>query len=382
MRKSGKRFVFDTLLDEQNICNLSKEKKKLVGSVNNGDKILVYGKRNTGKTSLVRNSVIPAWIKKNPSGLYLYSDFMGVKSLEHVSERLTVSFNESCTRAFNFKTKFKTFLKQISGIRPVIVIGNDGRPSLSFTTESGDRTLDLREIFSQLDDMYRKGLRILIVIDEFQDIALVPQAEGLLRNSFQQLSPEIPVILMGSKQHMLTDVFSRQNAPFAGWGSSVEFSDIPFDEYHSYMNERFAACEISIEQDVSVYLQELLLRCPEAINRLCAHMTFLWGGKKKSIIKRDVDIALDDILSARRSEPEKYLSLFSVNEQKVITGIAKKRKVANPSGRDFVSETGVSMSGIRKIILKLENEAVIHRGDDGIVLSDPLLMHHIIRYRP
>lgn len=52
-----KRFIFDSILDEENICNLEKEKHKITKGVDHGLKLLVYGKRNMGKTSLVKNVI-------------------------------------------------------------------------------------------------------------------------------------------------------------------------------------------------------------------------------------------------------------------------------------------------------------------------------------
>jgi AAA+ ATPase superfamily predicted ATPase len=52
-----KRFIFDSILDEENICNLENEKHKIMKGVDSGLKLLVYGKRNTGKTSLIKNVV-------------------------------------------------------------------------------------------------------------------------------------------------------------------------------------------------------------------------------------------------------------------------------------------------------------------------------------
>ena len=44
----------DSILDAENICNLENEKEKIQCGVDDGLKLLVYGRRNTGKTSLIK----------------------------------------------------------------------------------------------------------------------------------------------------------------------------------------------------------------------------------------------------------------------------------------------------------------------------------------
>jgi hypothetical protein len=41
-----KRFIFDSILDEENICNLEKEKHKIMKGVDNGLK-LIWGVKST-----------------------------------------------------------------------------------------------------------------------------------------------------------------------------------------------------------------------------------------------------------------------------------------------------------------------------------------------
>ena len=69
-----KRFIFDSILDEKNICNLEKGKHKIMKGVESGLKLLVYGKRNTGKTSLIKNVIAKSWLRHQSSGFFMYMD--------------------------------------------------------------------------------------------------------------------------------------------------------------------------------------------------------------------------------------------------------------------------------------------------------------------
>ena len=87
------------------------------------------------------------------------------------------------------------------------------------------------------------------------------------------------------------------------------------------------------------------------------------------------------VVSDRRNEPEIFLSGFTASEQKVIVNVAKMEPVLHPQGKDFIQSINLTASGVRKIMMKLEDEAVVYKEDDGYILADPLLKQHILRFR-
>ena len=174
-----KRFIFDSILDEENICNLEKEKHKIMKGVDHGLKLLVYGKRNRGKTSLVKNVIAKSWLRRESSGFFMYVDLMGVKQLSQISERMTIAFTEAYNDCFKMKSVFNNMLKIITGIKPSIELDEKGYPKLSFGIEGGEKIRPFTDILKQLDLIYASNIPILLVLDEFQDIALIDEAEAL-----------------------------------------------------------------------------------------------------------------------------------------------------------------------------------------------------------
>jgi hypothetical protein len=375
-----KRFIFDSILDEENICNLEKEKHKIMKGVDNGLKLLVYGKRNTGKTSLVKNVVAKSWLRRQSSGFFMYVDLMGVKQLSQISERMTIAFSEAYNACFKMKSVFNNMLKIITGIKPSIALDENGYPKLSFDLVGGEKIRPFTAILKQLDLIYESNIPLLLVLDEFQDIALIDEAEALFRNGLEHINSRIPVVILGSKQHLLNRIFARPKAPFFNWGTHVYFGAIEYREYWQYMDERFKQEGLRISFENAVYLQDKMSRMPEAINRLCFALLF-HNIAKNEIMQEDIDLGLSKVVSDRRNEPEIYLSGFTASEQKVIINIANKEPVPHPQGKDFIRSINLTAPGIRKIMMKLENEAVVYKEDTGYILADPLLKQHILAFR-
>ena len=146
------------------------------------------------------------------------------------------------------------------------------------------------------------------------------------------------------------------------------------------MDERFKQEGFAISLENAQYLQDKMSKMPEAINRLCFALVF-HDIPKEDITKEDIDSVLSKLVYDRRKEPENYLVGFTAAEQKVIVNIAKTEPVLHPQGKDFIQGTGLTAAGVRKIIMKLEDQAVVYKEDTGYILADPLLKQHILRFR-
>jgi len=373
-----KRFIFNSLLDAENICNLEAEAKKISDGIQNGLKMLIYGKRNSGKTSLIRNVIAKKW-QKEVDGFFMYVDLMGVQDISQISERMMLAFSQAYNKTFRMKSLFQTLLQTIKGIKPTLEVDEQGYPKLSFGVQTESKYRPFTDIIQQLDNLFSAKVSVLLVLDEFQDVALVRQAEALFRQSLESINSEIPVLILGSKQHLLTQIFAKPDAPFFSWGTHVSFLPIDYTVYSDYMNERFNQMNLNIDYDNAKYLQDLMSRNPEAINRLCYTLQHI--GNKAEITKDNIDVALEQLIQDRRSEPESYLSKFSMAEQSVMTALAFKEPVSKPLGKVFVQQVGLSTTGVGKIIKKLENKAVVYKEDNGYVLADPLLKQHILQFR-
>ena len=146
------------------------------------------------------------------------------------------------------------------------------------------------------------------------------------------------------------------------------------------MDERFKQEGLRISFDNAVYLQDKMSRIPEAINRLCFAIVFqnIAHGK---ITKDVIDSGLSKLVSDRRNEPEIYLARFTASEQKVIINLAKREPVLHPQSKDFIKGINLTAPGVRKIMIKLEDAAVVYKEESGYILADPLLKQHILEFR-
>ncbi|MBF0367552.1 MAG: ATP-binding protein [Oligoflexia bacterium] len=354
----------------------------------------IYGPRNFGKTSLVKNILAPKWESENRDNrIILYADFYSVESLENISIELTKGFNKAISAKKNLFDKGMNWVKSLKNIRPVWQPSTtgDGIGDFSIRTEHNNEIVDFEILFENINNLScnkknkKKGLEFLIILDEFQEIAKIKRAEAKLRNALQNLASNIPVIILGSKQHLLSQVFDRPKAPFYSWGYTIELHPIDYEQYNNYLNERFTQINQSIDLETSTYLQNKLNRIPEAINRFCDFIAR--DSLIANISKEIVDLKIQEFIDKSRSLYENNYTQFNKNPRKVLLALAKARVVSAVTGQKFLKEVpSVSKTGVSDIVKTLLDDSVISRdiSSDGEFLyriSDPFLREFLIRYK-
>ncbi len=374
-----KAFVYDTILEAHNICNLQKEKKLLLSGALANKKMVVYGPRNFGKTSLIKSVIIPEFQKKHKKSFILFADLMEVKALKSIEERIKIAFEMAFNKSFPSQSILENAKKFLLNLRPQLEIDAlTGAPSLTVVSAQQNKGPSLIEIFKSIKKISTQ-IPTLIILDEFQDIAFVPEAQGQMRGVLQEL-PESAIILMGSKQHLLAQLFAHPTSPLAAFGEDVEFKAIAYNEFHTYMQERFKIKRISINLDMATLLQNLMFRVPEPINIICAH---LWEYKKtgSTIKEQDIYEAMSDVTYKRQGRYEEYLAHFSSKEEDLLTALAHFGPILQPTGKDFLKEIDITPRAIQKMLKKFLNHSIITIDKKGIKLADPLFLHYLKKFR-
>ncbi|MEW5816831.1 MAG: hypothetical protein AB1798_15730 [Spirochaetota bacterium] len=373
-----KQFIFDRLVDRENICNLSQEQNILKRYVTQKKHVVVYAPRNYGKTSVVKNVLIEEFRRINKRSFIFFADLMEVRNMESLVSRLIAAFERSFAESFPLKNLMENAKRFIASLKPEVSFDElTGKPALSLRIlERPDRET-LQAIFVHFAKIAAK-IPSLIVLDEFQDIVHVKESLGILREAFEQIEAA-SIIVLGSKRHLLSEIFAKPSAPLAGWGTDLEFSPIPYDDYHAYINERFRQNGLTISLDNARYLQDSLQRVPESVNRLCQQIMDLY--KNREISKDLIAVALRKLLENRESRYEFYLARFSASEEKVLRSLAKIGKIEKPLSKSFLAETALSNRTVSLVFKRLMDTGVIERTSGVYRISDPLLAGYLKYFR-
>lgn len=382
-------FIYDCLINADDICNFKKNIDDLKKAVGKGQCVRLYGRRNFGKTSIVKNIIAPTWESVAPSKrIPIYIDLYSVQTTEDISREFTKSFNASMTRKIGLFKKGLDWLKMLKHVRPTWqpTTSNSDFGEFSIKAEKGSDIVDFEVVVDNINHMSRSGkFKFLLILDEFQEIANIRQAEAKLRASLQELDSDTPVVILGSKQHMLDKIFTHPRAPFHAWGTTIELRDIPYEEYFEYMRNRFERAGKTIDLTTSIYLQGLMGRIPESVNRLCDVIADLPGFK--IITNARVDESLNALLERCLSVYSNQYANFAAGERKVMHALSRFDRARNLLSVDFLRLIdGISKSGVDLIIRRFLDRGIIYKEhmDDGNIeffLADPMLKFYIRKYK-
>ncbi len=250
-------FTFGSIILESDFVNRQTDIAQLQQAFLAGVNTIIISPRRWGKSSLVER--VTSSLKNHKKLIICKLDLFNIRSEE---EFFTALANEvlraTASKWDDFIALAKLFLTQLM---PQISLGTDNETSLKFGVSwkelqrNADDILNLAEKIAQ-----KKGIRIVICIDEFQNIASFTDSLGFqkkLRANFQR-HQSVSYCFYGSKRSMLMDVFTNVSMPFYKFGTLIFLEKIKTDEWTPFITKRFAETGKSITSEQAQKIVELV----------------------------------------------------------------------------------------------------------------------------
>ena len=368
-------FKYDVLIEENDICNYEEEIRKLTGCVENGDKVVLYAPRRFGKTSILINVLGKRFSKSNKNALFCYINLQEVKDLHSISVRFSRAVEEIVKLAFPAKALVSKAVELFKSLRPKIEIDpQTGSPSITFALAT-DKNQGLDDIFQAIKAISEKH-PLLLVMDEFQDVAFIDEAEALIRG-FVQTMNKSSIVISGSKQHILKDIFLDERRPFYNWGKSIELKPIPFEKWKPYLLKRFVNKKIRIGDAEIRYILESMYYIPNYVCKLCSDIDSAYSNVVVAVA--DIKDAIHHTYLNSQSRYAEKISFLTNKQIKLLTVIAGKGRVKEITAQQIVAESGISTRGISTICTMLMDKGYLERDKEGIRVADPFFAYYLLR---
>jgi len=256
-------FVIDEFADRE------EELSEVEADMRNGQDLVVFAPRRLGKSSLVLKAAAATRRRK---GLVAYLNVMTAPTKERFAERLAAAiYAEIAAPKAKLKEKALAMFQGLRIVPTVMVDPMDGRLSFSFGFGHTDADIDgtiemLLELPAKI--AAERGQRVVLILDEFQEIVgLDPNFPKLLRSVFQA-QPDVCHVYLGSKRHVMHGLFSNANEPFWRSAKQMEIGLIPPDKFTRFIRRRFAATNKEVDPVVCERLLEVTRGHPYATQEL------------------------------------------------------------------------------------------------------------------
>ncbi len=275
-------FVFGKIATDRNFTDRETETLCLVQNFTSLSNSIIISPRRWGKSSLVNKAAELA--AKQDSQLRICTiDLFNVRNEEQFYSILAQKVISSTST--RFEEAVASAKKFFSRLVPKISIGTDptNEVSIDFDWEeikrNPDEALELAENIAR-----EKGLKIVVCIDEFQNIAEFTDADYFQKKlrSYWQKHQHVAYCLYGSKRHMMMEVFTNPSKPFYKFGNIMFLNKIDSKYLVAFINERFTDTGRQITHSASELIVELTDKHPYYVQQL-AQLSWLRTQDKCSV---------------------------------------------------------------------------------------------------
>ncbi|WP_129652323.1 AAA family ATPase [Alistipes senegalensis] len=301
-------FIFGKIATEKNFTDREQETAYLVSHFTSLINTIIISPRRWGKSSLV-NKAAKLAMEQDSKLRICHIDLFNVRNEEHfyslLAQKVIAATSSKWEEAIGNAKKF------FSRLVPKISIGTDptNEVSIDFDWEevrhNPDEILDLAEKIAK-----EKGLKIVICVDEFQNIAGFDDPEYFQKKlrSHWQLHQNVAYCLYGSKRHMMLEVFTDSSKPFYKFGNLIFLNKIETEYLVEFFSNRFADTGKSITSAAGQLIATLVDNHPYYAQQL-AQLSWL----------RTKDECTEEIVREAHTALVEQLSLLFVTITETLT---------------------------------------------------------------
>ena len=228
-------FAFGGTVKGRQFIDREEERAELIQDIENHANLVLYAPRRYGKSSLILQ-VFEDIKKTNTKFIGLYIDFFKIHSREKFLQILSNEYSKNSDWSAD---KIISFFKSvISSVQPSLTLNNEGQPELNMMFGSQMHFDSFEEIMNLPQKLAEKGYVVCVVFDEFQEIIRLNgnDFQRELRSVIQHHS-DVSYLFCGSKQHLISQIFSVSESPLYNIGKMKYINKILEEKFVPYIRK-------------------------------------------------------------------------------------------------------------------------------------------------
>lgn len=222
-------FKFGTIVEADYFTDRVNEVAYIEQFMKSANHLVMISPRRYGKSSLVAKAV------KESGRKSITLNLQSVTSVSDLSAKLLREF---------FKVHPMERIRHlIAHFRIVPIVSTNpvtGAMDVSFQSGVQEVVL-LEDVLNLLERAHSEKDRLIVVLDEFQEIKDISSGLDRQLRSIMQEQKHINYILLGSQESMMTDIFEDKKSPFYHFGELMRLGKLPRQDFYDYLVERLSA---------------------------------------------------------------------------------------------------------------------------------------------
>lgn len=296
----------------------------LVSDALSGQNVVIISPRRYGKTSLVLN----ARDRLQAEGaLVSYVDLLRVATLSELTNELaTALYNGIVAPVERLKHQAGEIFASLP-VRPKLTINPNGTWGVELAVSEQRREAeDLLEKLLELPQSVarERQRRVVLVLDEFQQVVEIDAHLPALVRSVFQTQADVAHIFLGSRQHLMRQVFTDRNQPLYRSARSLPLGVIPAAEFAAFIRERCRASHVAIDLQSVDRILSITGSHPHDTQELAHFAWALARAGEGRITTSVVDAALDKVVAAEDAHYTTLWESLTLAQRRVLLAIARE----------------------------------------------------------
>mgnify|MGYP002674252093 FL=1 len=350
-------FKYGSVVSGDYFTDRREETAEITSFINSPNHLILISPRRFGKTSLIRKVL---------SQTDRHSLYVNVQNAGGPTDLALLLLKAAYK--LNRWEQFKTALTHFRFMPTISVNPITGGVDISFSGAATSDTL-LEDAFTLLEKLGTETNRLIVVLDEFQDVLrLEPHIDRRLRAIIQE-QRNINYIFLGSQESLMTEIFEKVQSPFFHFGRLMHLSKLPHDEFLDYLFHGFqtlisdSAMNRSIAESV---LKET--RCHPYYTQQLASEVWNLIPRNTPLSITIVNRAIENLVNSHDLDFDRLWDTLPQSQRKVLLLIAQEHPFANVP--DFPATTLYSAAQ------KLQKAGLLIK-TPAFEVEDPFFRHWI-----
>lgn len=363
-----KPFIFGVATSGDNFTDREKETERLLMNFQHGVNTVLISPRRWGKTSLVQKVCRLAQSDKLK---VVYLDIFSCRSEKDFYDMFASSvLKQTSSKLEEWLENSKLFLSRIV---PKMSIGPDPMTDFSISLEMNPKSDDIDEILQLPEQIaQKKGCRIVVCIDEFQQIAEFKDSKTFQKRlrSVWQLQKSVSYCLFGSKKHLMNELFEKKSLPFYKFGDAIYLSKIGTSDWVDYISDRFEATGKHISKELAERICQTVDNHSSYVQQLS---WLVWIHTDETATEQDFDAAYQDIIDQNTPLFEKQtesLTTYQMNFLRAVIDGVHSEFTTQGVLQKYHLGSSANVSIVKNALIKKE---LIEIERKQVIIPDPVL---------
>lgn len=373
-------FRFGQVATGSYFTNRTRELAELRADIAVGQNVVIISPRRYGKTSLIaeaRTALVHDGV------LVAYIDLFATPSIERLADVLAATIHTQLVSPVERAAQRTMDVFRSLPIQPRVTLGPDGTPSFefSFGAQARDSTQTIEHLLALPGRIAReRKRRVALIFDEFQEVlAIDPHLPALMRAIFQ-VQEEVAHVFLGSKRHLMHNVFMQHNQPLYKMAKPLVLQPIAAQDFAAFIAGRCRETGLEIDDAAIAKILVLTGGHPHDTQELCH---FLWAraqGARLVVIESPyVEAALDDVLDAESAYYTMLWDDVSPHQRLVLLALVAEAGRLYSEGYRRRHRLGAVTTTQRSVARLLEREVIEGDGRTGYRVSETFFRVWIAR---